>query len=75
MTLATGGEVALRFRNGELSRDGDRAPEAYRAQEKSGELHGRILAARVGSAACRAGFSPLPGVRRSFSGLKAALQA
>ncbi len=35
--------MALRFRNDELSRDGERAPEAYRAQENSGELHGRIL--------------------------------
>ena len=43
MTLAAGGEVALRFHNAELSRDDDRAPEHYRAQENSGEVHGRIL--------------------------------
>lgn len=43
MTLAPGGEVGLQFRNAELSRDDDRAPEAYRAQENSGEVHGRIL--------------------------------
>ncbi len=43
MTLAAGGEVALHFRNAELSRDDDRAPEAYRAQENSGDVHGRIL--------------------------------
>lgn len=43
MTLAPGGEVALRFRNAELSRDDDRAPEHFRAQENSGEVHGRIL--------------------------------
>ncbi len=43
MTLAPGGEVALHFRNAKLSQDDDRAPEAYRAQENSGEVHGRIL--------------------------------
>ena len=43
MTLGPGGEVVLRFRNAELSRDDDRAPEPYRAQENSGEVHGRIL--------------------------------
>jgi uncharacterized protein YndB with AHSA1/START domain len=43
MTLAPGGEVALRFRNAELSRDDDRAPERYRSQENTGEVHGRIL--------------------------------
>jgi uncharacterized protein YndB with AHSA1/START domain len=43
MTLAPGGEVTLRFRNAELSRDDDRAPEPYRAQENSGEVHGRIV--------------------------------
>lgn len=43
MTLAPGGEVALQFRNAELSRDDDRAPEQYRAQENSGEVHGRVL--------------------------------
>lgn len=43
MALAPGGEMTLRFRNAELSRDDDRAPEPYRAQENSGEVHGRIL--------------------------------
>ena len=43
MTLIPGGEISLRFRNAELSRDDDRAPERYGAQENSGEVHGRIL--------------------------------
>lgn len=43
MTLAAGGEVALHFRNAELSRDDDRAPEPYQAQENCGDVHGRIL--------------------------------
>lgn len=43
MTLIPGGEVTLRFRNAELSRDDDRAPDPYSAQENSGEVHGRIL--------------------------------
>lgn len=43
MTLIPGGEVALHFRNAELSRDDDRAPEAYRDQENCGDMHGHVL--------------------------------
>ncbi len=43
MTLAPDGEVALHFRNAELSRNDDPAPEAYRAQENCGDVHGHIL--------------------------------
>ena len=42
MTLAPGGEVELHFRNAELSRDDDPAPEKYRDYENSGEVFGQI---------------------------------
>lgn len=44
MPLAPGGEVELHFRNAELSRDDDPAPEKYRDYENSGEVFGQIVA-------------------------------
>lgn len=37
-----GTKLELRFRNAELSRDDDRAPEKYRDYENSGAIHGRV---------------------------------
>ena len=37
-----GGEVELRFRNAELARDDDRAPDKYRDHENSGTTHGIV---------------------------------
>jgi uncharacterized protein YndB with AHSA1/START domain len=69
MTLIPGGEMTLRFRNAELSRDDDRAPEPYRAQENSGEVHGRILCAnrRTGWHSPGATIRHDPGMRRRKS--------
>jgi len=44
MPLAPGSEVELQFRNAELSRDDDPAPEKYRDYENSGEVFGQIVA-------------------------------
>jgi uncharacterized protein YndB with AHSA1/START domain len=44
ITLAPDGEVALQFRNAELSRDDDSAPEKYRAIENSGNAYGQVVA-------------------------------
>ena len=44
MTLAPGGAVALQFRNAELSRNDDQAPEKYRAIENCGNAHGKVVA-------------------------------
>lgn len=40
--LRVGGHAELRFRNAELSRDDDRAPEKYRACENSGTTFGVV---------------------------------
>lgn len=40
--LHVGGEVALSFRNAELSQGDDRAPEKYRGHENQGSTHGRV---------------------------------
>ncbi|NOT87129.1 MAG: hypothetical protein HOP03_02990 [Lysobacter sp.] len=42
MGSVVGADVALQFRNAELSRDDDRAPERYREQENDGRVFGRI---------------------------------
>jgi len=42
MDVVADGEVALHFRNAELSRDDDPAPEKYRDYENSGDMYGRI---------------------------------
>jgi uncharacterized protein YndB with AHSA1/START domain len=44
MTLVPGGEVALQFRNAELSSADDAAPEKYRAIENSGNAYGHVVA-------------------------------
>lgn len=44
MPLAPGGDVELSFRNAELSRGDDPAPEKYRDYENSGEVFGQITA-------------------------------
>ena len=44
MTLAPDGDVELAFRNAELSRGDDPAPEKYRDYENSGEVFGQITA-------------------------------
>jgi uncharacterized protein YndB with AHSA1/START domain len=43
MTLIPGGSLELHFRNAELSRDDDRAPEKYRDYENTGTVYGQIL--------------------------------
>jgi uncharacterized protein YndB with AHSA1/START domain len=42
MELDSGGDVALHFRNAELSEGDDPAPEKYRDYENSGSMFGRI---------------------------------
>jgi uncharacterized protein YndB with AHSA1/START domain len=44
MTPTPGGEVELHFRNAELSRGDDPAPEKYRDYENSGEVFGQVVA-------------------------------
>lgn len=42
MALVIGGDIALHFRNADLSQDDDRAPEKYRDYENCGSVFGRI---------------------------------
>lgn len=42
MALENGGDVALHFRNADLSDDDDPAPEKYRDYENTGSMFGRI---------------------------------
>lgn len=44
MPLAPGGDVELAFRNAELSRGDDPAPEKYRDYANSGEVFGQVTA-------------------------------
>lgn len=44
MTTSPGGDIELAFRNAELSRDDDPAPEKYRDYENSGEVFGQVTA-------------------------------